>query len=226
MSDPVLILKNVKKTFENGNETLTILRDVNLEAEAGMRILVTGESGSGKSTLLNLIGGLDTPSGGSIMAGPWNIAGLSEVELTDYRSRYLGFIFQFHYLLKEFTALENVMLPAYMAGVPRHEATERARALLEEVHLGSRLDHYPSMLSGGERQRVAVARSLVNNPRLLLADEPTGNLDPENSGFVEDTLFTLVREHGVTLILVTHDQALAGRGDIHYALAGGELVIA
>jgi lipoprotein-releasing system ATP-binding protein len=223
MSDVIVSLKAVRKIFESGAERLSILRDVNLEVEKGTRVLITGESGSGKSTLLNLIGGLDSPTSGSVRVGPWDVASLPEEELTGYRSRYVGFIFQFHYLLKDFSALENVMLPAFMAGTPKKAALERARDLLAEVGLADRASHYPSQLSGGERQRVAVARALVNDPLLILADEPTGNLDPENSASVEDVLFTVVREHGTTLVMVTHDQALAARGDVRYALRTGEL---
>ncbi len=223
MSDPILVLEGVSKTYASASEELTILRNVSASVGEALITVVTGESGCGKSTLLNLIGGLDAPSSGSIRVGGREISGLDEEGLTDYRRKVLGFIFQFHYLLKEFTALENVMMPALIAGVPRQEALGRAEALVAGVGLGDRKNHYPSMLSGGERQRAAVARALVNDPLLILADEPTGNLDEGNSRVIEDLLFSLVRERGKTLVLVTHDTALAGRGDLLYTLHRGEL---
>jgi lipoprotein-releasing system ATP-binding protein len=223
MSDAVLILKDVSKTYTSSSEKLTILRGVSFCVEAGKILVITGESGSGKSTLLNLIGGLDTPSSGTIEAGRYQVGALSEDGLTMYRRDVLGLVFQFHYLLREFTALENIMLPARIAGLSHTEAREKAEVLIADVGLESRQDHYPTALSGGERQRVAVARALVNDPLLILADEPTGNLDEGNSRMVEDLLFSVVRKHGKTLLLVTHDRDLARRGDQHYNLHNGEL---
>ncbi|MDR3201048.1 MAG: ABC transporter ATP-binding protein [Spirochaetales bacterium] len=224
MSEAVLVLKDVGKTYTSSSEKLTILKNISFSVEAGKIVVITGESGSGKSTLLNLIGGLDTPSCGSIEAGRYQVGSLREEELTMYRRNVLGLVFQFHYLLREFTALENIMLPARIAGDSPGEAREKAEALIADVGLSERREHYPSSLSGGERQRIAVARALVNNPLLILADEPTGNLDEGNSRMVEDLLFSVVRKHGKTLLLVTHDRQLAARGDQHYNLHAGELV--
>jgi len=216
-------LDNVSKRFQSGDSTLVVLDGVTLELDRGETVVISGTSGSGKSTLLNLIGGLDRPSEGSISACGYQVDTLSETEITNYRAERLGFIFQFHYLLKDFTALENVMLPAFMLGAEKREATERARVLLAEVGLEERLSHYPSELSGGERQRAALARALINSPPLLLADEPTGNLDEANSARVEEVLLELVRARNATLILVTHDQHLARRGGRRFSLERGVL---
>ncbi len=224
MSENVITIQNLEKTYKTESETLTILKNVNLEIEKGKKIVVTGESGSGKSTFLNIIGGLDSVTSGKVIAGPYEISALDEEELTEYRSKYLGLIFQFHYLLKDFTALENVYLPAYMAGMNKHEAQDRAEKLLEDIGLSKRKNHLPSELSGGERQRVAVARSLVNDPQLILADEPTGNLDPANATMIGDLLFSMADKYQKTLILVTHDMNLASKGDIRYTIKEGCLV--
>lgn len=216
-------LRGVTREFKSGESILTILDSVDLELAAGEVLVIRGSSGSGKSTLLNLIGGLDRPSSGMINACGYAVSELDESALTEFRARQLGFVFQFHYLLKDFTAAENVMMPAFMNGMPRAQATDRARQLLAEVGLSEREHHYPSQLSGGERQRAALARALINEPPLLLADEPTGNLDAENSGRVEEQLLTLVRTHGTSLIMVTHDEALAGKGDRSLTLRGGVL---
>jgi lipoprotein-releasing system ATP-binding protein len=186
-------------------------------------VVITGESGSGKTTLLNLVAGLDAPSNGAILFEGTDLGGLSETELAVFRSRNLGFVFQFHYLMRDFTALENVMMPALIAGEAASRARERSTRLLMEVGLSDRADHYPPQLSGGEQQRVAVARALTNDPSIVLADEPTGNLDERNSTAVEDLLFELVGRHGVTLLMVTHDRRLAARGDRRLVLAHGVL---
>jgi lipoprotein-releasing system ATP-binding protein len=210
-----LRITGVRKSFPNGQQRLEVLHDVSLETPAGTQIAVTGESGSGKSTLLSLIAGLDTPDSGQILVGGQRVDLLEEAELTQYRSATVGLVFQFHYLLRDFTTLENVMMPALLAGGTggghRREAEERAAELLGRVGLGERLTHLPAQLSGGERQRVALARALVNEPPLVLADEPTGNLDDRNSRLVEDTLFELVAGGGRTLVLVTHNRGLASR---------------
>ncbi|MDR2588981.1 MAG: ABC transporter ATP-binding protein [Spirochaetales bacterium] len=224
MSEAVLTLKEVSKTYTSASEKLTILRSVSFTVEAGKIVVITGASGCGKSTLLNLIGGLDTPTSGTIEAGRYQVGSLGEDGLTEYRRNVLGLVFQFHYLLKEFTALENIMLPARIAGLSRGEAKEKAELLIADVGLSDRKEHYPTALSGGERQRVAVARALMNDPLLILADEPTGNLDEGNSRLVEELLFSVVRKHGKTLILVTHDKSLAERGDQKYILNSGELL--
>lgn len=213
----------LSKSFRNGEEALPIIRSLDLSLEAGTIAMITGESGAGKSTLLNILGGLDSADSGVIEVGDYRIDRLEEWELTEYRRNHIGIVFQFHYLLKDFTALENVMLPALMNGRGRKEAAERASFLLEEVGMTPRLSHYPAQLSGGERQRVALARSLTNDPVLLLADEPTGNLDERNSRIVEDIFLDLVRELGKTLLVVTHDTDLAARGGVRYHLHKGGL---
>jgi lipoprotein-releasing system ATP-binding protein len=220
---PLIELRALTKTFPSGSETLSILSGIDLDIPRGAKAVVTGESGSGKSTLLNIIGGLDSASAGCVSVGPYRLDALDEQGLTAYRGRFVGFVFQFHYLLKDFTALENVMLPAYVAGLSKAEALDRARALLSEVRLDARASHYPSQLSGGERQRVAVARALVNDPELVLADEPTGNLDPANSAVAADLLFAVAEKRGKTLIVVTHDERVAERGDLRFRLEEGKV---
>ncbi|MDR1597026.1 MAG: ABC transporter ATP-binding protein [Treponema sp.] len=222
--DPVLVrVRDLVKTYTSGTETLHILQGIGFEIIRGSSVAVIGESGSGKSTLLNILGGLDRCDSGSVMVGGAEITGLTESALSSYRSRGVGFIFQFHYLLKDFTALENVMLPAYIAGMKKKDALEKARLLLEDVRLQDRLQHYPSQLSGGERQRVAVARSLVNDPGLILADEPTGNLDTQNSAMVAELLYAGAEKWGKTILVVTHDIAVAERAKVRYTLKGGIL---
>lgn len=221
----IVEIKNLEKTYVTDSEKLTILKNVNLSVEQGTKVVITGESGSGKSTLLNMIGGIDTVTAGSIVAGKWNIPQLSENEIAEYRSSFLGLIFQFHYLLKDFSALENVYLPAYMAGMAKKEAIEKAETLLQDVGVYERKNHLPSQLSGGERQRVAVARSLINNPQLILADEPTGNLDRTNASLIGDILFSMVEKYNKTLFLVTHDPALAARGDVCYTISNQKLEV-
>ena len=181
MNKTVLELSKVSKSFISAGEELQIIHNLDLIITSASKTSIIGESGCGKSTLLNIIGGLESPSQGTIQAGPFSVHNLTEKLLTRYRGEYLGLVFQFHYLLKDFSALENVMLPAFMAGMKKKEATEKARALLVDVGLEQRMHHFPSRMSGGERQRAAVARALINNPSLVLADEPTGNLDPENA---------------------------------------------
>lgn len=219
----IVSIKNLEKTYITDSEKLTVLKDLNLEVEEGKKIVIVGESGSGKSTLLNIIGGIDSASKGSVIAGKWNLTQLKEAELSDYRSNYLGLIFQFHYLLKDFTALENVYMPAYIAGISKKEAKERAEQLLNDVGVIDRKDHLPSQLSGGERQRVATARALINDPTLILADEPTGNLDPANAGMIGDLLFSMVEKYKKTLFMVTHDLHLAAKGDICYKIKNAQL---
>ena len=219
----ILTVKNLEKTYKTDIETLTVLKNLNFEAVEGSKTAIVGESGSGKSTLLNIIGSIDTATGGTVQAGKWNLTSLSEREKSEYRSSFLGLVFQFHYLLKDFTALENVFMPAFMAGVPRKAAEEKARALLEDVGLSKRISHLPSELSGGERQRVAVARALINDPPLILADEPTGNLDPANAVLISELLFSMADKYKKTLILVTHDLKIAEKCADRYTIADGRL---
>ena len=219
----ILEIENLEKKYISESESLTVLKDLNLTVESGKKVVIVGESGSGKSTLLNIIGGIDKASSGTVRAGKWILNELSEAQLSEYRSKYLGLVFQFHYLLKDFTAVENVAMPALIAGMPKKEAYERAGQLLQDVGVYERKDHLQSQLSGGERQRVAVARSLINNPQLLLADEPTGNLDPANAEKIGQLLFSIVDKYSKTLILVTHDMNLASKGDFQYRIVEGKL---
>lgn len=223
-NEGILTLRKLSKNYVTRVEKLEVLRGIDLTIQCGSTVVITGESGSGKSTLLNLIGGLDHVSSGEIVSAGYRVSHLNENALTKYRNRVIGFIFQFHYLLKDFTALENVMLPAFMGGVQKQKALERAKDLLEKVKMADRLSHYPSQLSGGERQRVAVARSLINGPSIILADEPTGNLDEANSRIVEDILFSLVKQYSTTLILVTHNALLKHRAERFFRLEEGRLV--
>ena len=224
----ILTIKNLEKVYVTDSERLTVLKGLNLTVKEGSKITVTGESGSGKSTLLNIIGGIDNATGGTVTAGnaqtgEWNVTMLSESKMSEYRAHFLGLIFQFHYLLKDFTALENVYMPALIAGIPKKEAMERASCLLEDVGVSERMNHLPSQLSGGERQRVAVARALINDPNLILADEPTGNLDPANAMKIGELLFSMADKYKKTLILVTHDMGLAANGDEKFKIVEGRL---
>jgi lipoprotein-releasing system ATP-binding protein len=217
-------IDRIVKDYISGVETLHVLRGVSLVLARGETVAVSGQSGSGKSTLLNILGGLDRGDSGTVTVGDTELGSLSEGALTSYRRTQVGFIFQFHYLLKDFTALENVMLPAYIAGMKKREALERARSLLADLRLEGRIGHYPSQLSGGERQRVAVARSMVNDPDMVLADEPTGNLDPDNSAVVADLLYGSALKWGKTLVVVTHDEKVARRAQTRYTLEAGRLL--
>lgn len=219
----IVHIENLEKTYVSTGETLTVLKALDLSVEEGSKVVITGESGCGKSTLLNIIGSIDSATSGIVRSGGRDITALDENAQADYRSHFLGFVFQFHYLLKDFTALENVYLPAYMAGVSKKDAISRAERLLEDVGLQDRLHHLPSELSGGERQRAAVARALINDPHLILADEPTGNLDPVNAEIVGSLLFSIADKYRKTLIMVTHDQNLAAKGSVRYSIAGGKL---
>lgn len=219
----IVSIKELEKTYKTDSENLTVLKNLSLEIEEGSKIAIVGESGSGKSTLLNIIGGIDKATTGNVIAGKWNLSKLNEAELSEYRSSFLGLIFQFHYLLKDFTAIENVYMAALIAGMSKKEAIAKAEKLLDDVGLLQRKNHLPSQLSGGERQRVAVARALINDPKLILADEPTGNLDPQNAEKIGDLLFSMVEKYNKTLILVTHDLNLAKKADSQYKIVEGRL---
>lgn len=223
MNKPIVALSNVSKTFQSEADSLCILQNLSLVVEQPAKIAIVGESGCGKSTFLNIVGGLEHADSGNISAGEYELDRLDEGGLTEYRLFYLGFIFQFHYLLKDFTALENVMLPALIAGASKKKIQEKALSLLRDVKLEKRCNHFPAQLSGGERQRVAVARALINDPTLILADEPTGNLDPTNAHGVQELLFEMTDRHHKTLIIVTHDQGIASGADLCYKLAQGKL---
>jgi lipoprotein-releasing system ATP-binding protein len=223
MSDPVIACASLDKTFASDAEDLRVLRGLDLEVAPGERVAIMGASGCGKSTLLSILGGLDRPSAGSVRVCGWDLSSIPERGLSDFRASAVGFVFQFHFLLKDFTALENVALPAYMRGEGRRSAGERAAALLRDMGLGDRLNHVPAKLSGGERQRAAIARALINGPGLVLADEPTGNLDAASARSVRELLFGLSAAYGTTLVLATHDPALAAGADRRLDLANGAL---
>jgi lipoprotein-releasing system ATP-binding protein len=221
---PPVEARELLKSYVGGDGgRLHILRGVSLTLEPGEAVAITGASGAGKSTLLHLLGALDHPTGGEVLLGGRPVSGLVEEELAHVRNRYVGFVFQFHHLLREFTALENVMMPALLAGLPLHDARRQARGLLGEVGLAERETHQPRQLSGGEQQRVAVARALVNEPLVLLADEPSGNLDTQTSERLHDLLFGLRERRQLSLIVVTHNGDLAGRADRILRLEDGRL---
>ena len=224
MNDKTVEMIGVSKNYISGSDRLHVLKDVDLSVHAGESVAVVGASGCGKSTLLNLLGGLDRVDSGSITACGYPVSSLEERDLTAYRSMGVGFVFQFHYLLKDFTAAENVMLPMVMSGRSRRESLDAAMAALESVKTSDRADHYPSQLSGGERQRVALARAVINDPPLVLADEPTGNLDEDHKEMVARLLFSLTAQAGKTLLLVTHAPDLASRADRTMRLSEGRLV--
>ena len=211
------------KTYQDGVRRVEVLKGIDLAVEPGEMVAIVGPSGSGKSTLLHLLGALDRPDTGAVEIGGQSVAALSGAKIAAFRNRTIGFVFQFHQLLPDFTALENVMLPGRIAGREPREVLERARGLLLEVGLSERLDHFPNQLSGGERQRVALCRALALEPPLLLADEPTGNLDPESGETVFELLLSLQARHRTTGVLVTHNPEIARRCTRILRLDGGVL---
>lgn len=222
--DAVVVARDLHRTFEGTEEReIRVLRGLNLELRIGESLAIVGPSGSGKSTLLHLLGGLDRPTAGSVELYGHSLGALDDDDLARHRNRIVGFIFQFHHLLRDFTARENVMIPQLVAGVPRDRARGRADELLEQVRLSNRAGHRPNRLSGGEQQRVAVARALANEPPLVLADEPSGNLDFEASARLHDMLFELVDRHETAMVVVTHNQSLASRADRILELEEGRL---
>ena len=216
---PLVVAKGIRKSFIKNSVEIPVIRGVDLTIGTGELVAITGASGVGKSTLLHILGTLETPTAGKVHFGEnqQDVFGLSEKALAIFRNRSMGFVFQFHYLLPEFTALENVMMPALIAGLPKASAEKQAKELLEFVGLGHRLAHRPSELSGGEQQRVSIARAVILRPRLLLADELTGNLDSKNGDMILDLLVRLNQSTGIAVLLVTHDLQLAGK--MHRVLA-------
>jgi lipoprotein-releasing system ATP-binding protein len=211
LADALVVIEDLRKSFQHEGRTLDVLKGIDLNIHAGQILAIVGASGAGKSTLLHCIGTLDLPTSGRIRLAGEELTTMSGARLASVRNRMIGFVFQFHHLLPEFTALENVTLPGLIQGRNRKEMERRASALLEEVGLSHRTSHRPGELSGGEQQRVAIARALALDPKLVLADEPTGNLDSATSDAIHDLFFQINREHGTTIVVVTHNPAFAER---------------
>jgi lipoprotein-releasing system ATP-binding protein len=222
----VLRARNLQKDFTKGKEKLSVVKGVSLDIVAGDCIAIMGSSGAGKSTLLHMLGTLDKPTHGEVYFGArnTNVWKLSDEEISDFRNRNLGFVFQFHYLLPEFSALENVMMPALISGMHVDEAKKKATELLQFIGLRHRMEHRPGELSGGEQQRVSIARSVILKPKLLLGDEMTGNLDSENSGRVLDLLLDLNKEFGIAILIVTHDNDVARRMKRVLTMKDGKII--
>lgn len=222
-SQPLLSAKNLSKTYKEGKMVTEVLKDVSFDIYPKSLLAIIGSSGSGKSTLLHLLGGLDQPTSGEIIFKSQQLNRLSEQEKARLRNQEIGFVYQFHHLLPDFTALENVAMPLLIGGVSPSEAKKRAMVMLESVNLIKRANHRPAELSGGERQRVAIGRALINNPALVMADEPTGNLDKSTADAIFDLLVKLNREHGTAFLVVTHDLALANKLDQQLIMSDGQL---
>lgn len=216
-------LEKVCKTYTRGKQSLEILKDLDLHIHRGQFLCIVGASGAGKSTLLHIMGALDRPTSGSVFFSGRDITGFTSAQLAFLRRKKIGFVFQFHYLLNEFTALENVMMPAHIAKLPYKEALEKAKSLIDTLNIYHRKTHYPSELSGGEQQRVAIARALINDPEILLADEPAGNLDKENSLKIQELFLKLHEKFHLTLIAVSHDSFFAGAFSSVVAIEDGRI---
>ena len=226
MDNLILRAKNLHKEFTKEKDRIAVVKGVNLDILQGDCLAIMGSSGAGKSTLLHMLGTLDRPTQGELFFGPksTNIWRLSDQELSDFRNRNLGFVFQFHYLLPEFSALENVMMPALIAGIDSEKAAKKAEELLQFIGLKHRMNHRPGELSGGEQQRVAIARSVILKPKLLLGDEMTGNLDSENSRRVIDLLLDLNQQFGIAILIVTHDHDVASRMNRVLTMKDGKIM--
>ncbi len=220
----ILEAKQISKSFQNGTRELTVLRKLSLSVDKGEIVTITGPSGSGKSTLLNILGTLDSANSGTVIICGKNVAYLDDASLSKLRNRHIGFVFQFHHLLPEFTALENVLMPAELMGVG-HSAKSRAMELFEYVNLTERMDHFPSQLSGGERLRVAVLRALINTPDIILTDEPTGNLDAGNAERILELFTKICRDFHQAMVITTHDQHVASIGSRRCRLENGTLLV-
>lgn len=221
---PILYCEALKKDYQDGDRVIPVLENVNFSVAQGETVAIVGRSGSGKTTLLNLLGGIESPTKGKVVIDNTSLHHLSDQKRGYLRNRVLGLIFQFHHLLPEFTALENVCMPLLIQGVKVSEARKRGLKILARVSLSHRIQHKPAALSGGERQRVAIARALVTEPKCVLADEPTGNLDNQSANQVYETMMQLMRELGTSFVVVTHDLTLAKRMDRTVSLEGGVLV--
>ena len=222
-NNTILSATDIAREFQTAEGTLQVLNGISLEVTRGHMVAVTGASGVGKSTLLHILGGLDRPSRGQVAVSGTSFAGMSEADLARFRNRKVGFVFQFHYLLDDFSALENVMIPMLLAGRSRSDATHRGELLLEQVGLGNRRTHRPKELSGGEQQRVAVARALANEPDIVLADEPSGNLDTATGRKLHELMFRLNEVDTTTFLVATHNRELADRCDTEFQLVEGRL---
>ena len=223
MKSKVLVAENLVKSYWQGDQEVKVLQDLNLTVHEGDTLAVVGVSGSGKSTFLHLLAGLDQPDHGSVSIMGNDLGDLTQSKLGELRNKHLGFVYQFHHLIDDFTALENVALPARIKGLTTATANDQAIAILTQMGLSDRLSHFPWQLSGGERQRCAIARALINRPKIIFADEPTGNLDQESAQQVSDLMMSLCRSNAATLILVTHNPQLASQTDRQLTLVGGTL---
>lgn len=221
---PILEARDITKTY-NGRDgnSLTVLDNTSIAIEKGSVVTIVGASGCGKSTLLHILGGLDRPDSGTVMWQEESIYGMGKEVLARFRNKNLGFVFQFHHLLPEFTAIENIMMPALIGSKSEQEAKEKALVLLQDFGIAERAEHRPTQLSGGEQQRVAMARALINNPDLILADEPTGNLDERNTEILLNLLYDIRRKKDVSILLITHEKNIAERSDLIYELSHGKL---
>lgn len=224
MKNPILDVHNLTKSFVSGSKKLTVLKNISFHIEPGVSCAIVGPSGSGKTTLLGLCAGLDQPTSGSVSLSGQVISDLNEADLSTIRNRQIGFVFQSFQLISTLTALENVMVPVELRGVPYRQVEKKAMSLLSEVGLADRLTHYPNQLSGGEQQRVGLARAFIHEPDILFADEPTGNLDGETGAQIEQLMFNLNKKQGTTIVIVTHDKRLAEKCDRIIELSNGSIL--